>query len=182
MFDVFGLSGLLNVRAGKLELQVYSNEVSEDYSFSFSESVKKNNIGHKVEFYNVDTREFIIKIISTMKVDHICMSDQTQSMNYLDCLSHAFLQKSNITYSPGELPMTYLYGMWMEDPIEEKSKILRNVQHFLMRNMEKNLEGQVFLVEKLFNFGYIHCLQFRLPDEIATREDDIEFYTKKIHL
>jgi len=183
LLDVFGGSGALAVRALKLGLEVYVNGVSSDYCKVVYQNFDNNQIQEKFHVYGVEPGKFIKNIIPKTKVNHICMLHPTDSLEYLDHLRQAFLQRSEIAYPPGGLPMIYIYATCPENEELEfqKNLFFRKAQDYLIKDMMGSLQGEIFHVYFLNNVQ-VYGLQFRLPDEILTFEPDIEPMEKKIHL
>lgn len=175
LIDVFAGSGLLSTRAAKKGLQVYANEINQELCDLCLQNAEKNNIDKNIELYSANKGDFIRDIIKRVKVNHIYMSNPYSAIEFLNEITQAFQQKSQINYTDTELPMVYVYGILPQGEIEDKkNSIVKQILNALSKGLKEDekLEETLTHVQFEQTTGKMYCLEFKLPLKIVRGEAD----------
>jgi tRNA (guanine37-N1)-methyltransferase len=175
--DMFCGIGPLSVRAAKKGCYVLANDLNPDCYHYLNINAKINKVQKKINTFNMDAREFLIKMASNgpdlnlepqfRYFNHIYMNLPTDAVEFLDVF-RGFLHYANKdTWTINNLPMVHVYGFESGEEIADIKKKFAERMKKAMGAFDVAEIVDLHSIKDVSSLKKMFCVTFKLSKEVA---------------
>ena len=177
--DMFCGIGPLSIRAAKMGMKVYANDLNPECFEYLKINSKLNKVEHLVKPYNMDAREFVRHLINKEDAffNHVYMNLPVDALEFLDVFDGLMKEKKNKRWNKHNLPFIHVSAFDTGKTIEEVENNFEERIQKVLKNFKKGSISYIHQIKNITAEKKMFCVGFKLPEEVAFGgiiEDDKE--------
>lgn len=176
--DMFCGIGPLSIRAAKIGMKVYANDLNPECFHYLKLNSSLNKVDHLVNCYNMDAREFIRDLIKCsdedIHFDHVYMNLPVDALEFLDVFRGVFSLSKNRIWREDNLPTVHVCGF---DSGKDDQEVRANFSERINRALGFFDQSEFIYIHQIKDITHekkMYCLGFKIPAKIAFQESENE--------